>query len=192
MTSEEKRELDGWMRKARDNDDEEAFGKVDSILRPYLFNFCTKLFGSNCKREDIEESINDTLLTLWKDKDQWEDHCCAWATHIAKNKAIDRQRQLKKYHGLVSTDDPTTDEPATANFTDASDMSIAEKQLFECIYRKLLDRTDETTIEIFRLSFQSKLSLENIAVVLNLNVNTVKSRFKREKNTIRQVFEECQ
>jgi RNA polymerase sigma-70 factor (ECF subfamily) len=81
------------------NNDERAFETLMNTYNKLLWVIVGAVLSSVGTKEDIEECISDVYLKLWENPKAFDQHKGSIKTFLsvlAKNKALDRYRQLSK------------------------------------------------------------------------------------------------
>ncbi|MGC4042465.1 MAG: RNA polymerase sigma factor [Armatimonas sp.] len=115
--------------------------------------------------ELLEDVLQETLLAAWVALPGFEPRVRfkTWLYRIARNKAIDAHRRAPNSVSLEELSVPGSDQWATI-----------ERALW---VRELLDELPEVQRQILELYYFEELTLEETALVLDRNVNTVKYHF---------------
>lgn len=143
-----------------------------------IFNYAYRLLG---RREDAEDIVQETFLRLWRHRRRLDPdrNIKAFIYKIATNAAYDMLRARKRGAELFIIDDPDTPfetiDPADAysSLGAAGDTAVALDKI-PAIYRSVL-----------LLFYKEDLTYEEIAAVLALPINTVKTRIRRAKEALR-------
>lgn len=105
----------------------------------------------------------------------------AWIYAIARNKAIDHIRKRKKEVPL------TLDEGIVDRQPGPEEMWLAKERSNDV--RAILEELPEHYKQALYLRYQQELSYEEISVVLNIPVSSVKTHLHRGKEKLRQIME---
>lgn len=122
---------------------------------------------------DAEDCYQNTFLTLYQKSPEFNDenHLKAWLMRVAINEAVDCIRSNKKSYSLDEVK-----EVVFAIDDDENDLSFAMLQL-KPKYRNVI-----------YLHYYEGYKLEEIANILELKLNTVKSLLKRGKEKLRNIY----
>jgi RNA polymerase sigma-70 factor (ECF subfamily) len=134
--------------------------------------------------EDIEECISDVYVSLWKNPGSFDPQRGQFKTFLAvaaKNKALDRYRQLVKLSGSVGLD-----EAILSSDDDLLD-DIIKHEMYRDLY-EAIHTLDEPNKEILmrRLFFNEKPS--GIADSMFLPVKEVENRLYQSKQKLRKLL----
>jgi len=138
------------------------------------------------RKEDIEECINSTFLSIWNSiPPERPDNLCAYTCKIAKRHAIDR---LKYYSADKRNDNLTVSLSelecclADKEFTDDS---ISVKQLSDII-SSFLRSQSELNRNLFIRRYWYTDSIETIAKLYDLNERTVTTKLFRIRKKLKE------
>jgi RNA polymerase sigma-70 factor (ECF subfamily) len=157
----------------RANDDPAEFEKIVREHQAMVFSLARHFLGN---RETAEELAQDVFLQLYHHLGSIcsPEHLRAWLRRVTVHRCIDTARRQPRAH-IVSFDD--TVQPAVSN---RSDPLLAET--LERLVQSLPPKARLVVI----LRYQEELELREIADVLSLPVNTVKSSLKRSLALLRE------
>jgi RNA polymerase sigma-70 factor, ECF subfamily len=105
----------------------------------------------------------------------------AWIYAIARNKAIDLIRKRKKEFPL------TLDERIVDQQPGPEEAWLAKEQAINV--REILEELPEPYRQALYLRYQQELSYEEISMVLNIPISSVKTHLHRGKEKLRQIME---
>jgi RNA polymerase sigma-70 factor (ECF subfamily) len=133
-----------------------------------------------------EEVVIDTMMAIWNSAGTCQESAriSTWIFGIARHKAIDAVRKARR-HGdslplqdIIEPADPHDEPP------DATASSIKARLMLQAIRQLSLDHQ-----EILRLAFYEDLPYEEIASLLSIPDNTVKTRVYYAKQQLRLQLE---
>jgi RNA polymerase sigma-70 factor (ECF subfamily) len=165
--------------------DPDAF---DSLLNRYqnrLFRYLVRLTGNSAQAEDLFQQTWLKVMTgihRYDERRPFE----PWLFAIARHLAIDHLRKVSP----ESLDEPseTTGEPRIASLKAETPGHL--ERLLDRERRGLLERKLEELPAIYRealtLRFEEEMTFEEMALVLQAPVSTVKSRVQRALSTLRK------
>lgn len=155
--------------------DEAAFSELVRTHWASLFDFTYHYTRSVPATEDI---LQDVFLNIWEGRAGWDLNRSvrAYLYGAVKNRAYNYLRSKKD-----------TVEPEAARF-EASDEADAELKMAELArdYRDAVSELPERRREVFRLSRLYGLSYEEIAQVLGISINTVRSQMSAALRHLRR------
>lgn len=154
--------------------DEAAFTELLDLHRQRLWAVCYRITGS---QHDAEDALQDAVVAAWRNLPRFrgDSRFSTWVYRIAANAAlmvVRRRRDLPTQDEVLR--DRVWQEDATATVADADAVQQAVSQLPEH-YRAALV-----------LRVWGDLSYEEIAVWLDIPLQTVKSRLNRARHAARQ------
>ena len=148
--------------------DEDAFNELYQRLQRPLFGFLVKLVR---QREMAEELVNESLLDVWRQAGRFEgkSSVSTWIYSIAHHKAVSRLRRIRE-HAL--------DDGAAEKIEDTAptpDMRAEEGDMARLL-KATMDKLSFDHREVIQLAYYQEFSVQEIAEVLDLPENTVKTR----------------
>ena len=151
-----------------------AFTRVVRRHQARVFSLALRLTG---RREDAEELAQDTFLRLYANLDRIEspEHLRFWLCRTVTHRSIDRLRQAGRQVTALSMESAA--EPAAEE--DAADPLLQNR------LRTLLLGLPEMPRAVLVLRYQEDLDPADIARVLDLPLNTVKSHLRRSLEWLR-------
>jgi RNA polymerase sigma-70 factor, ECF subfamily len=171
----------------------EAFDRFVQHFRSKIFQYSWLMCGH---REDAEEVAQDTLLKVFENFDQLREpeHVRAWVLRIAKNFCLMKRRKSQFAPAQeLSLDDymPTLERTGDQVKLQVADWSnLPEDRVLRAELRGVLNEAIAELPDIYRsvvlLRDVEELSTEEAAQVLDLSVDTVKTRLHRARLAIRQ------
>ncbi|MEJ0099711.1 MAG: sigma-70 family RNA polymerase sigma factor [Pseudomonadota bacterium] len=155
-----------------------AFRELLRAHRARVFSIALRFTG---RRADAEELAQDVFLQLHGALDQIgsDAHLKHWLLRTVSHRCIDRLRSEQRQPRLVPIESLTEDQEATA--PEAGHDPLADAQL-----RRLLRELAPDARAVVLLKFQEDLDPTDIAAVLAMSVNTVKSHLRRSLDWLRE------
>ena len=161
------------------NGNRESFDSLVDIYIKSIFNFSYRLIGN---KKDAEDVTQDIFLKVWKNikKFDTEKSFKTWIFSIAKNTCIDYLRKKK--------DVPMSyfDDENGGNFIEdnlETEEQNAEEKIVLKENKKLIDESLKelsiTQKEIVVMKYVNDLSLSEVAEIMNMSKDTVKSHHRR-------------
>ncbi len=154
-----------------------AFEALCSSYYKRLYSYVFKMVGNNA---EVEEVLNDTFHGIWRGASGYKGSAkpSTWIFGIARRRAVS---------GLVKHREETlegeqVEEPADP--TPRVDEQLARKDL---VNRALAQLSPEHR-EVIELTFYSGMSYPEIASVVSVPVNTVKTRMFHARKQLRQTL----
>lgn len=163
--------------------DETALEKIIQIYTPYISTIIYNVSRGGMGKEDIEEVCADVFVTLWKNADKIKvETLKGYISVIAKNKARDKLRM----QGNAETNDIEDLELIDEySLEDNITNKALSTELLSCV-NKLGEPDSEIVIRYYYYYQTSK----KIAEVLDMNIETIKTKLKRAKVKLRKLLEE--
>lgn len=161
--------------------DQKAFEKIVDKFTPFAATIIHNVSNGSLAKEDIEEAVMDTFITLWKNSDKvQEDKLKGYIACIAKSKAKNKIATLKS----VDTIDIDEVDPE-------DEFSISEQIEAEQLKNDILDilsafKQQDREIFIRHYFYYQKLS--DIAEITGLTLDNVKVKLFRTKNKLKQAL----
>lgn len=154
------------------NHDRAAMTELYDLYFPRLKRF---LRGITHDSEAIEELVNDVMLTVWQQADRFrgDSTVSTWILGIAYRKGIDSIRKIKRYKNMITQlQEPQSLEPEINEITARHDLDILMRDL------------SAEQRAVAELSFDFGYSYPEIAKILDVPVNTVKTRMFYARKTM--------
>jgi RNA polymerase sigma-70 factor (ECF subfamily) len=155
---------------------EELYRRYDKRVFRYI---CTFLHD----RAAAEEALSDTMLAVWQGAGSFSrtSRISTWIFGIARHKALDAMRRNVRRQQEVELDTAADLVHPGTNPID----QIQRNQVAD-LTKKAMDRLSQDHREILYLVFYEELPYEDIALLLGIPVNTVKTRVFYAKQQLRQ------
>ncbi|KQT83153.1 sigma-70 family RNA polymerase sigma factor [Aurantimonas sp. Leaf443] len=151
-----------------------ALGHVYDLTSAKLFGVALRILGD---REDAEDVLQDVYLTVWNRADSFDASRASpitWLSTIARNRAIDRLRQL----GPRAFDRPLDEAGEVAeerpDAFEALSASQEQRRLAAC-----LSALDARTRSAIAAAFYGGLTYDELARRAGLPLGTMKSLIRR-------------
>lgn len=151
--------------------DSEAFIQLMEHYQPELYRAAYAILHNDA---DAADAMQETILLCWQKLHTLKNpaYCKTWVTRVLINCC---KQMLRKNRGIVYVDsydgiEPSVEEPA---YTRDS----------------LLQKVDSRYGIILSLYYKGGYSVREIAQMLHMNENTVKTRLARGRKACRKVFE---
>ena len=165
-------------------EDKTAFAELYKYFAPRVKSFQLKL---GCDETTAEEIAQETMVTLWRKRDQFDPEKASvstWIFRISRNLRIDHLRKHKQV--ILNLD--ALPEQADKDSDPAKHLECNTRQQ---IVQQALAELPADQSNVLKMSFFQGKSHGNIAQELNLPLGTVKSRIRlateRIRNSIRRL-----
>lgn len=165
-----------------------AFIKLIKQYEALVLHIVTPLIGINADREDI---CQDVFLKVYEKLDtfQFKSKLGTWIGNIAYNTSINFLQKKKNIllSNLVSPENEISFlENADADFNNPEKIIIEEENIKQL--NKAIDTLNEFQKAVLLLFHQDELSLDEISIVMEMPVNTVKSHLFRARNLLKRLL----
>ena len=157
------------------NGNEKAFNEIVNRYKDKLNTYVYYFVNDSDLSEDI---IQDTFLILWKKKHTYKEIAkfSTWLYTIAGNLARSELRKKKRRETLNFSDISDREFIVEDKKEDTSDQEYLKKQLY-----KALGKLEQDIRNIIILRDIQELSYDDISIILNIPIGTVKSRINRAR-----------
>lgn len=147
---------------------EKAFRQLFDLYKERLFSF---VFGLTHSVTETEEVVQDIFMKLWETRSKLDqiEHPSAYIYRMARNRTLDHLAKAGRQQKLVRQ--------VWANMKESEEVTeeiLEAKESRELIY-EAISQLPERKKEIFRLSREEGLSLDEIAERLGISKQTVKN-----------------
>ena len=170
------------MRKLKKKD-ERALGKIIDLYSAYITCTVWELLHKKGTKEDIEEVVADTFISLWltAERINYKQYSSikSYLAMIARNKAKD---WLRSYRGgiLELNDDILLIDG------DVERLILQKEQ--QLIIGRTLEKLKEKDKAIFIMYYYRYKKIEEIAEILKMNPQTVKTRLRRGREILKRIL----
>lgn len=162
--------------------EEAAFEEVMDKYLPLVSNIVYNICRDRLSKEDMEETISDIFVILWKNTDKIiEGKLQGYLCRIARTKALDR---------LAAVKPQTLDIDELEMQSDFSIEVTAEINDMSEILQNLIDELPEPDREIMLRYYYYQQTAPMISEITGINKETVKSKLQRTKEKLRQKLKE--
>jgi RNA polymerase sigma-70 factor, ECF subfamily len=155
---------------------EELYRRYDKRVFRYI---CTFLHD----RAAAEEALSDTMLAVWQGAGSFSrtSRISTWIFGIARHKALDAMRRNVRRQQEVELDTA-----ADLVHPGTNPIDQIQRDQVANLTKKAMDRLSQDHREILYLVFYEELPYEDIALLLGIPVNTVKTRVFYAKQQLKQ------
>lgn len=167
--------------KEMQNGKEDALARIIEDYTPYVAAIIWDMVSGTLSREDAEELISDVFLSLWNNAGKVQlGKLRSYLGAIARNKAKDA---LRKAAGTLPLE-----EDAIAFTAPDPERKITQAEERKFI-QDTLDGLGEPDRSIFIKHYYLCRSSSQIAAELGMNRNTVQTRLRRGRESLRRIME---
>ena len=168
------------LRKMRRREPDGLEALMDKYI-PYVSAVCWNILANSMQPEDAEEVVSDVFLAAWEQAAQISPGCAKqWLGAVARNKARNRLRIMGK--------DLPLEEDVLALPEDQTPQGQLERREEGRLVRQAVDRLPGEDREIFLRHYWYAQSLGEIALCMNLNLSTVKTRLRRGRLRLKELL----
>lgn len=156
--------------------------KVIINYTPYIYTII-KNKNSNLSNEDIEEIVSDVFLAVWKNQSRLDinKEISTYLVGIAKNLYNKKIRNKKNIVNIENYKNNLFD-------TESIDIKIENTEKENLIFM-LVNNMKQEDKDIFILYYYNAKSIKDIANILNITENKIKSRLFRIRRKIKRGLE---
>ena len=165
------------------NRSEAAINEVIDKYAKLLWSVAGKALNNVGSTQDIEECVADTFIYLWENPDKFHPSrgkLKTWLSIIARTKAMDRCREIKKKNTIPLEDALVAD---GLSFEDDVMQEETRRMLMAAI-----NTLGETDREVLIRRYYYNQKPKEIALVLNMSVKQVDNHLYQAKLKLRQVI----
>lgn len=163
-------------------------------LKNELYRLALRITQDSAEAEDV---VQETMIKVWNLRDKWDEieSIEAFCLTICRNMAVDRTRQASKKNISIdqcnSLQSPT---PNSSFLTPHSSLLTPEEQLEQKdrmkIVKDLIDGLPEKQRTVIHLRDIEGKSYKEIADIMEINEQQVKTNIFRARQTIKEKFTE--
>ncbi len=155
--------------------DEQAFTQLCQFFHPALLRFAYKL----CHNEALaHDAVQNSWIKVAKSLHKLQDPRAfkSWLYQAVRWQTLDMVRKVTKEGSILSSDNIDEIDECITNVD--VDIDIQESVL---MHIEKLPEIDKQAIHLFYLE---EMTLQEIAIVLNIPIGTIKSRLNRARSTL--------
>ena len=155
-----------------------ALDRAIQFYTPYLSTVVWRTLGPGAAREDVEEIVSDTFLSLWQNRDKLESERAvkSWLAAVARHKAIDRLR--------TAPPAPLPLLEAEARGGPRPDEEL-ERRMFADALRREVEALESPDRELILRFYYEEEKLKDVAADLGLSVPAAKTRLHRARQKLK-------
>lgn len=160
-----------------------AFEQLYRMYEKRVYQYVCTLISDSALAEEV---LGDTMLAVWRGASSFAhtSRVSTWIFGIARHKALDAIRRTGKHQSTVGLDG-AAEIPAQE---DSPADSVHRKEM-GWLTQRALSMLSREHREILRLVFFEELPYEEIAVLLSIPTNTVKTRVYYAKQRLKDCLE---
>ena len=166
------------------NKDHEAFEQIVLMYQSRLYALCLRMMGNEY---DALDAAQETFIKIYQNLPGYRKIASfsTWAYRIAANTCVDMLRRRKK--AAVSFDALEEEGAAPVQYGQSAESEVVRRAASQELARAI-DLLPEDQRVVIVLRDVHGLSYGEIAGMLSLNINTVKSRISRGRQSLRQAI----
>jgi RNA polymerase sigma-70 factor, ECF subfamily len=159
--------------------DASAFERLYQLYEKRVYQYVRTLINDPTL---AEEAVVDTMMAVWRGAGGFSrsSRVSTWIFGIARHKALDALRRAGRHHHDVALDEALE----LPNAQESPAESVNRKQVTSLTQQALRTLSREHQ-EVLRLVFYEELPYEEIAVLLSIPTNTVKTRVYYAKQRLK-------
>jgi RNA polymerase sigma-70 factor (ECF subfamily) len=164
--------------------DAAAFERLYQLYEKRVYQYvCTLIYD----RTLAEEVVVDAMMAVWRGAGSFSrsSRVSTWIFGIARHKALDALRRAGRHHHDVALDEAVE----LPNAQESPVESVNRKQVTSLTQQALRALSHEHQ-EVLRLVFYEELPYEEIAILLSIPTNTVKTRVYYAKQRLKLQLKE--
>jgi len=148
-------------------------------LKHKLFRLSIRILGSH---EEAQDSVQDAMIKLWTRRDELKNYSSieAFAMTVTKNICLDRIRSK------AFQTERLTDRQVSTYGHDPGD--LLERADFNGFVRKIINGLPDQQKEIMHMRDIEGLEYDQIAKVMELNINAVRVNLSRARKKVRDAI----
>lgn len=153
------------------------------VLKNQLFRYAKRMLNH---REEAEEVVQETFIKLWQKHDELDNvsNPLAFAMKATKNLCIDKMRSTHYIHKKITIDD--VDYEFVENSHNPE--KILELNNINQLLDKIINNLPPQMREVIQLRDIEGLSSREVAQILDINENNVKTILSRVRKKIREIL----
>jgi len=147
-----------------------------------VYRFVLRLIRDASKAEDV---VSEVFFVVWRQAGRFEyrSEVSTWVLAIARYKAISVMRQRQ--------DEPVEDAAAQEIVDEANDSQVAlEKKETAAVLRGCLTKLSAKHREVIDLVYYHEKSVNEVAEIIGVPTNTVKTRLFYARQQMRKLYEQ--
>jgi len=147
-----------------------AFERIYSLYDKRLYQYIRTLLNDSATTEDI---FGETMMAIWRGAGTFvrTSRVSTWIFGIARHKALDALRRTARQQREVNLDG-ALEVPSQEN----TPLEEIHRKQLETVTQRAMSALSREHQEVLRLAFFEDMSYEEIAELLTIPTNTVKTR----------------
>jgi RNA polymerase sigma-70 factor (ECF subfamily) len=163
--------------------DQSAFERLYHLYEKRVYHYVFTLVNDQTLAEDI---VGETMIAIWRGAGTFSgsSRVSTWIFGIARHKSLDALRRTGRQQREVDLDG-AIDLPASGD----SPFDNVERKQLESLTKRALETLSHEHREVLRLVFYDEMPYDEIAVLLSIPTNTVKTRVFYAKQQLKRQLE---
>lgn len=155
-------------------------------LKNELYRLALRITLDSAEAEDV---VQETMIKVWNQRERWHEieSMEAFCLRICRNMAVDKTRQASKRN--ISIDQTSTPSSLISHPSSNPEEQLEQHNRLE-IVKELMDSLPEKQRTAIQLRDIEGKSYKEIADVMGINEQQVKTNIFRARQTIKQRFTE--
>jgi len=177
--------------------DAEAFEIFFARYRELIYRHVAAIVRNPAVAEDL---VQEVFLRVWTHAEQWDGRGSvkAWLYRIGTNLTLNQLRAMRRrpqqsleiFTGETTSEDESSI-PGWLIDASAPDPETALEMMEQRkLFRRLVDALPEEKREVFRLIYDARLEIQDVANALGISVGTVKSRLYYGRKQLTQEWDQ--
>ena len=164
--------------------DEHAFQALYHRYETRVFQYLMSVMGNAGL---TEETMVEVMVAIWKGAEKFRgtSKVSTWIFGIAHHKAVDAIRRVSRYQRHTVTLEDISEAPDEGK----SPEEKANQKTIAGVTNQALEELSQEHREILHLVFYEELSYQEISTLVDIPINTVKTRVFYAKQQLKRVFE---
>lgn len=161
------------------NGNEDVFHHLYDLFYPRLCYYASNLLPES---QNVEDIVQDAFISLWQRKEKFSNlrSLKSFLYVVVKNKCFNTSKHLKIARDVQY-------ELSINNEGNESDVFVIESEVIESLYMAI-SKLPKGCRKILSLSYFSQLKNREIADLLDVSVNTVKTQKRRGITLLRSIL----
>ncbi len=159
-----------------------ALEKAIDLYTPYVGTVIYNVIGSAMQKEDMEEVISDTFVTLWRNADKFDGQKGCLRTYLG---TMARNLAKNKLTGLTVNSE--LDENIIAVHSEPHIQIEQDEERTSMI--NAINELGEPDSEIFMRYYYYDEKISYISKAMSLSVNTVKTKLARGRRKLKEILQ---
>ena len=162
------------------NRERNSIDEAIEVYTPYLSTVIYNTVGTGLSKEDIEETVSDVFVMLWKNAEYIDLEKGTIRSYIAAAARNFALKRLNKKKNCICLDD-----------IEIPDTASAENSLADAVWDAVMS-LGEPDNEIFVRYYKFDEKLRDISKATGINISTVKTKLSRGKRKLKRILSDAE